>query len=29
MKIEQVETFLIDRFLTVRITTVDGTQGIG
>ena len=29
MKIEQVETFLVNRFLVVRITTDDGTQGIG
>ncbi len=29
MKIEQIETFLVDRFLVVRITTDDGTQGIG
>ena len=29
MKIEQVETFLVDRFLVVRVTTDDGTQGIG
>ena len=29
MKIENVETFLVDRFLIVRITTEDGIQGIG
>ena len=29
MKIEHVETFLVDRFLAVRITTDDGTYGIG
>ena len=29
MKIERVETFLVDRFLVVRVTTDDGTEGIG
>ena len=29
MKIELVETFLVDRFLIVRITTDNGIQGIG
>jgi galactonate dehydratase len=29
MKIEQIETFFIDRYLVVRITADDGTQGIG
>ena len=29
MKIEYVETFLVDRFLVARITTDDGTYGIG
>ena len=29
MKIEQIETFLVDRFLVIRVTTDDGTQGIG
>ncbi|MDP6451966.1 MAG: mandelate racemase/muconate lactonizing enzyme family protein [SAR202 cluster bacterium] len=29
MKIEQIETFVADRFFFVRLTTDDGTQGIG
>jgi galactonate dehydratase len=29
LKIAQVETFLVSRYLIVRITTEDGTQGIG
>ncbi|MBM3956508.1 MAG: galactokinase, partial [Gemmatimonadetes bacterium] len=29
MKIERVETFLVDAFLLVRVTADDGTQGIG
>ncbi|MDP6667396.1 MAG: mandelate racemase/muconate lactonizing enzyme family protein [Dehalococcoidia bacterium] len=29
MKIEKIETFFVARFLVVRITTDDGTQGIG
>ena len=29
MKIEKVETFFVSRFLVVRVTTDDGTQGIG
>ena len=29
MRIEKIETFLVSRFLLVRITTDDGTEGIG
>ena len=29
MKIEKIETFFVDRYLVVRITADDGTQGIG
>ncbi|MDA1279608.1 MAG: mandelate racemase/muconate lactonizing enzyme family protein [Chloroflexi bacterium] len=29
MKIEKIETFFVSRYLVVRITTDDGTQGIG
>lgn len=29
MKIEKVETFFVSRYLVVRVTTDDGTQGIG
>ena len=29
MKIEKVETFLISHFLVIRITTDDGTEGVG
>jgi len=29
VKIEKIETFFVDRYLVVRITTDDGTQGIG
>ena len=29
MRIEKVETFIVESFLLVRITTEDGTQGIG
>ncbi len=29
MKIEQIETFFVDRYLIVKVTTDDGTEGIG
>lgn len=29
MKIERIETFLVNRFLVVRVTTDDGTVGVG
>ncbi len=29
MKIEKIETFFVSRYLVVRITTDDGTQGVG
>jgi galactonate dehydratase len=29
MKIDKVETFFVSRFLLCRITTQDGTQGVG
>ena len=29
MKIEHIETYLVDRFLVVRVTTDDGIYGIG
>ncbi len=29
MKIEKIETFFVDRYLVCRITTDDGTQGVG
>ena len=29
MKIDKIETFFVSRFLVVRITADDGTQGVG